>query len=66
MSEDLNDIKEFFENRKNIEYYRRYQAMQDNDFCAAQIYDERIAHIMYGLELIEHFRKEVRMQRDEH
>lgn len=55
MSEDLIDIRAFFEIHKNFSELRRYQAMQENNFKAAQIYDERIKHIEYGQKLINDF-----------
>lgn len=55
MSEDLVDIRAFFESHKNFAELRRYQAMQENNFRAAQVQDERIKHVEYGLKLINDF-----------
>lgn len=55
MNEDLIDIIAIFEARKELAKVRRYEAMRENNFKAAQVHNERIEHIDYGLKTIKEF-----------
>ena len=55
MNEDLIDIIAVFEARKELAKVRRYEAMRENNFRVAQVNNERIEHIDYGLEIIKEF-----------
>lgn len=55
MNVDLIDIIVFFEDRKELTKVRRYEAMQENNFKAAQVQNGRIEHIDYGLKIIKEF-----------
>lgn len=60
MSEGLIDIIALFEARKELAKVRRYEAMRENNFKAAQVQNEKIEHIDYGLELINDFIRDER------
>lgn len=55
MSENLIDIIAIFEARKELAKVRRCEAMRENNFKAAQVHNERLEHIEYGLKTIKEF-----------
>lgn len=65
MRENLKDFEKWIENYKCKAEQKRYFAMQDGNFFLANQWNEVMTAEEKTLELIEHFRKEVRMQRNE-
>lgn len=65
MRETLKDFEKWIENYKCKAEQKRYFAMQDGNFFLANQYNEVMTAEEKALQLIKHFRKEVKMQRDE-